>query len=138
MRTVATCILSLFAATALALAIGHGPTLARWGEAGVQSMRAVSVICLAAALCALIPMGFVALKWPGHIGQAALGATVLRLLLTMAAIAAYQTLAEPHMASFLMWAVIVYCLLLAVETGFGVYLVHRYYRPPSAAREATT
>jgi len=115
-------------AVAAAAAIGYGPTESRWGAAGVDSMIAVAVICLGSALVALTPMALVAPRHPDYIGQAALGATVIRLLLTMGALVGYQVMAQPHMASFLLWAPLFYLLLLAIETTFGVIMVRRYYR----------
>lgn len=135
MRIVVSCMVTLMLVTAGAAAAGRGPTLARWGTDGVTSMNAIAAICLVSALVAMIPLAITALRWPAHIGQAALGGTVLRLLLTMAGAGIYQTLFDPQMGSFLFWAVVFYCLLLAVETGFGVVLVNRYYRPTSARRE---
>jgi hypothetical protein len=109
-------------------AIGYSPTQDRWGADGVDGMIAVAAICLGSALVALIPLAFVAPRYPDYIGQAALGATVIRLLLTMGALVAYQVLKQPHMASFLFWAPVFYLLLLAIETTFGVIMVKRHYR----------
>lgn len=134
MRLVAACILCLLASTAIAYLIGYGPTMSRWGVDGVHSMNVVGTICLSAAILAFLPLVFVSMHRPAYIGQAALAGTVLRLLLTMAAGAAYQTIAHPHMQSFLFWAVVYYCLLLAVETGFGILLVRKYYTPSSDHR----
>lgn len=128
MKLVAACILCLLAATAGAYLIGYGPTMSRWGEEGIRSMNAVGTICLAAAIVAFMPLVVVLIHRPAYIGQVALAGTVLRLLLTMAAGGIYQTMAKPQMESFLLWAVIFYCLLLTVETGFGVLLVKKYYR----------
>lgn len=90
-------------------------------------MLAVAVLCLVSAFIAILPIAFVAPRYPDQIGQAALGATVIRLLLTMGALVAYQVLKQPHMASFLFWAPIFYLLLLAIETTFGVIMVKKYY-----------
>ncbi len=132
MKISAICILVLIATTFAVLFIGQPATQARWGAEGVQSLRAISVICAGSALIGFLPMAVVSSRWPSFIGQAALGATALRLLLTISAGAAYQVLAKPHLPSFLFWAVIIYCLLLAIETGFGVYLIRRFYRPSSS------
>lgn len=137
MRLVAACILCLLASTATAYLIGYGPTMSRWGAEGIHSMNAVGTICLGAAILAFLPLVVVAIHRPLCIGQAALAGTVLRLLLTMVAGGIYQTVANPHMPSFLFWAVVFYCLLLAVETGFGLLLVKKYYRPPVDHRGAS-
>ena len=96
-------------------------------------MTAIGVICAIAALIGALPMAVVARRWPMHIGQAALAGTGIRLLVTAALGLAYQTIAKPHLASFLAWAVIFYLLLLAIETIFAVIFVRRYYVPGAPA-----
>ena len=113
-----------------AVAVGYSPTLDRWGAAGVDSMIAVAVICFAAAAIGAVPLVIVAPRWPDQIGQAVLGGTVIRLLLTMAFAGVYQLIYDPHLASFLSWATIIYLLLLTVETTFGVLAIRRFYRAP--------
>lgn len=120
-------VFSLLGAVVLAGAIGYGPTQSRWGEAGVRSMTAIGVICAIAAFIGALPMAVVARRWPVHIGQAALAGTGIRLLVTAGLGLSYQTLAKPHLASFLFWAVVFYMLLLAIETIFAVSFVRRYY-----------
>ncbi|MBI5764664.1 MAG: hypothetical protein HZA51_14205 [Planctomycetes bacterium] len=129
------CFISLALATVLLVAIGQSPTEARWGAEGVSSLRAVAAICLSAAVAGLLPLAVVATKWPSYVGQAALCGTAIRLMLTMAVGAAYQTLAKPHLPSFLFWAVVIYCVLLAIETGFGVYLTRCSFPVVSTKRE---
>jgi len=133
-KTVAACILCLITATLAASAIGYRPTMARWGQDGLRSLAATGTICLGAALVAIVPLAVVSIRKPSYIGQAALAATTLRLLLTMIAGGIYQTTAKPDLSSFLFWAVVFYLLLLTVETCFGVLLVRRYYRPPVQTR----
>jgi hypothetical protein len=126
-KLVITCLLCLILVTALAFAIGYQPTSRAWGADGIRSMTAVGAICLGAAVVGFLPTAFIAATRPTYIGQAALGATVLRLLVTITAGGIYQTVSKPHLPSFLLWAVVFYCLLLAVETGFGVVLIRRSY-----------
>ena len=78
------CLIALCVATAILVLVGQSPTEARWGAEGVASLRAVAVICLASAFAGLLPIALVAAKWPSYLGQAALGGTAIRLLLTMA------------------------------------------------------
>jgi len=120
-------VLCLIAVVVIAGAIGYGPTRTQWGHDGVDSMIAMAVICLSAAVVAALPIGFVAPRWPSYIGQAVMAGTTIRLLLTAALGYGYQRFAEPHLGSYLMWAGIFYLLLLAVETSFGVVAVRRYY-----------
>lgn len=127
MKTVFLCILSLFAVVGAAGAIGYRPTLARWGNEGVRSMMAIGVICLASALIGLMPLAMASMLKPSLIGQAALSGTLIRLVLTGGGLFGYQTMAHPQLGAFLFWAVVFYMLLLAVETGFGVYLTKRFY-----------
>ena len=131
------CLISLCVVTAILVLVGQSPTEARWGAEGVASLRAVAVICLVSAFAGLLPIALVAAKWPSYLGQAALGGTAIRLLLTMAVGAAYQTLAQPHLPSFLFWAVVIYCVLLAIETGFSVYLARSFFPPVATNREVT-
>ena len=134
MRIVAACILTLAFATGLLVTFGQPLTQARWGSEGVQSLRAIAGICLGTALIGFIPVAIVSIRWPTYIGQAALAGTAVRLLLTIMTGAGYQVMVKPHLASFLFWAVVFYCTLLAIETGFGVYLIGRFYRTPSIRR----
>ncbi len=128
----------LIVVVALTLAIGYSPTLSRWGDEGVASMMAVAVICLASAIVSILPLAFVAPRYPDQIGPAALGATVIRLFLTMGLLVAFQVMQQPHMASFLFWAPVFYLLLLAIETTFGVIMVKRYYRVTPKANDGAT
>lgn len=133
------CFASLILAVAAAAGIGYAPTLSRWGAEGVSSMAACATICLASALIAMLPMIYVAPRWPDQIGSAALAATVIRLMLTMAAMVGYEILARPQMESFLTWAVVFYLLVLAIDTTFGVIAIQRHYRvaPPKNESSAT-
>ena len=126
-KIVTTCLASLVLATLIVVVLGRPYTRLHWGESGVDSLHAIAVICLGAAILGFAPIAVIASRWPDQIGQAALAGTVIRLIGTVMGGAAYQTLAKPHLASFLFWAVILYCVLLAIETGFGVYLVRHYF-----------
>lgn len=137
MRILLGSIAALVAIVAAALVIGVGPTQSRWGEEGVRAMWAIGGICLISAVVGALPLGIVAPRWPAQIGQATLAGTVVRLLLTMLLGAAYQVLAQPHLTAFLFWAVVLYLLLLAVETAFGVLAVRRYYHPPKTRSEGS-
>lgn len=137
MKLSLTCVGSLIVAVLCAAAIGYAPTQSRWGVDGLESMSAVAIICLATAVLAFLPIVFVAQRWPQQIGSAALAGTVLRLMLTMVAMAAYQIMARPQMESFLFWAVIFYLLVLMIDTTFGVIAIQRYYRVASSGSEGS-
>ncbi|MCB9853852.1 MAG: hypothetical protein H6819_12200 [Phycisphaerales bacterium] len=138
MKLTLTCALFLLLAVAATVAVGYAPSHNRWGDEGQQSLLAVAAICGGAALVALIPMAVVAPRYPGHIGEAALAGTVIRLLVTMGAFVVYQVLYQPHMTSFLFWAPVFYLVLLAIETTFGVLAVKRYYRPTPKSTDGAT
>ncbi len=129
------CVLSLILVVVMASAIGYVPMERRWGAEGVSSMMTVSAICLGSAVLAVLPLALVVQRWPDQIGQAVLAGTVIRRLVTMGASVGYQMSASPHLTSFLAWATIMYLLLLAVETGFGVYAIRRFYRAAPAKTE---
>ncbi len=131
-------LLSLILVVVLATAIGYAPTKDRWGDEGVSSMFAVSAICLAAALLAGLPMVIIAPRWPEHIGQAVLAGMGIRLFLTMLLGIGYQVLMQPHLGSFLFWAVAVYLSLLVVETAFNVVATRRYYKAPQKTTEGVS
>ena len=82
----------LICIVALAAAVGYSPTQAKWGEDGIASMKAVAAICLASALVSILPLAFVAPRYPDQIGPAALAATAIRLLLTMGLLVGFQVL----------------------------------------------
>lgn len=138
MKLTLICALCLLLAIAATVALGYAPSHDRWGAEGQQSLLAVAAICGGASLIALIPMAIVAPRYPDYIGQAALAGTVIRLMLTMGVLVAYQVLYQPHMASFLFWAPVFYLVLLAIETTFGVLAVKRYYRPTPKSTDGAT
>ena len=125
---------TLLVAMLVASWIGRAPTLARWGDEGAKSMLVVGSICLGAAVLGLIPVVLATAYKPDMAGQAALAATVIRLLFSMAGIVVYQTLSSPQMSSFLTWAVIYYCLLLVIDTAFSVALVRRAFPKGGSGR----
>jgi len=126
-------VFSLVGVVVLAAAIGYAPTRNHWGEPGVSSMVAIGLICCIAAIVGALPMSIVARRWPLYIGQAALAGTTLRLLLTAMLGLGYQTIAKPHLSSYLVWATIFYLLVLTVETGFALLVVRRHYTPTGQA-----
>ena len=134
MKLVAVNLLALMAVVALAVGIGYTPTQARWGAVGVGSMWAAAGICLAAAFVAAVPLVVAARRWPTYVGQAALGGTVIRLLVTGALTVGYQVSRPVHLQSLLVWLVVLYLLLLAVETTLGIVVVRKYWQAPAGGR----
>ncbi len=129
MKLVLIYIVALLAVAAAAVLIGARPTEARWGAAGVTSMRAAVGMCLLAALIAAVPIAIATGKRSSYAPQACLGGTVLRLLITMGLAVAYQSTTQVHMRSFLSWLVIAYLLFLTVETALTVWVVRRRWSP---------
>ncbi|MCK4341034.1 MAG: hypothetical protein KAY37_04845 [Phycisphaerae bacterium] len=115
----------LTAVVALAVAIGHGPVVQRWGPAALTSLYAAAAICLAMALLAAVPLGLTATYWHEYTPQVAFAGTGVRLLGTLAAGFAYQTFGSPERASFLACLLGIYLLLLLAETGLIVYIISR-------------
>ncbi len=126
----------LIATVVVLAAVGYAPTSSRWGEEGLSSMLAIGSICLTTGLLGLLPLLIVVPRWPSYTGQAVLGGTVLRLLLTMALGAAYQVLYDPHLASFLFWAAAFYLTILVIETIWGAVAIRRHYRVPQNMENA--
>lgn len=128
MKTIFVQIGVLFAVTALAVAIGYAPTSAHWGRAGLDAMWAAAIICLAAALLAAVTLGVVIIRWPSYAAQAAFGGTAIRLLVTGALGIAYQVLVDVPLKPFLIWLLVLYLLLMVVETTLSIVLVRRCLR----------
>jgi len=114
-------------AVALAATLGRAPTAARWGQAGVDCMYAAGIICGLASVLAMGPMMFAALWFRSYVGEAALAATVLRLLLTTAMCLGYQIWSKPDLKPFLLWALIFYGLMLVIDTVFSVLIVRHLF-----------
>jgi hypothetical protein len=129
------CHVALVLAVAAAVSIGYGPTLHRWGDQGIASMFAAAAICLSVALLPALLMAVIAAQRPVHIGQAAFAGTMIRLLLAMPLLIAYQVFARPQVESFMYWATVLYLLLLAIETPFAVLAVRRFYCATPRPRE---
>jgi hypothetical protein len=128
-------IVVLTAIVGLMLALGLPISVARWGAPGAASAWAAGAICLFAALVAAIPLTVVGLRWPQHLGNAALAGTTIRLVLTMTLGGLYQLLADVHLVSFLVWMLALYLALLAAETIMCVVLVRRTcYGSPAGRR----
>lgn len=121
---------ALLAATVpVAFGVGYWPAQRWWGADGLASFRPAAVICLSAAVAAAVPLGITAIWRPAYVAQAALGGTVIRLLLTAGVALAYQTNVEVHLRSFLWWLTVQYMALLSTETAFSVLLMRRQYPP---------
>lgn len=133
MKYTALQIVILAAVVALAVLLAEAPVAGRWGAVGMQALHAAAVICLVAAVAAAIPLGLAATYWRQYAPQVAFAGTAIRLLGTAALGLGYQSLANPHLPSFLTCLFGVYITLLVVETVLIVYIVKRVY--PKQASE---
>ncbi len=131
MKLAAVNLLVLAGVVALAVGLGYAPTRGRWGPEGLASMWAAAVICLAAAVAAVLPLIIVGFRSPTYVGQAALGGTVIRLLLTGLLGVGYQLWTDVHLKSFLAWLTVLYLLLLVVETVMSLVIVRTRWRAPA-------
>ena len=104
---------------------GAGVAADRWGAAGVRSLYAAAWIVWVAAILGALPLGIAAAHWPEQAPLVAFAGTAVRLLGTGAGALVYQTIAQPHLVSFLAALLVLYLALLAVETGLIVYIVLR-------------
>ncbi|MEK6677136.1 MAG: hypothetical protein AABZ47_15965 [Planctomycetota bacterium] len=126
------CIFTVLVAATLAVAIGRAPTATKWGAKGVESMYAAGIICTVSSVLAMVPLSVAAGWFRKQIGEAALAATVLRLLLTVFMAAAYQTWEKPDLGPFLFWASVFYGLSLIIDTTFALLIVRRVAEPKGA------
>jgi len=123
----------MLAAIGLTLAVGYGLTMRRWGPEGVEAMWAAAVICSVSSVLGAIPVYLAARLSPTNVGQMAFAGTAIRLLAAGALAGAYQMMASLHLKPFLSWMVVLYLLLLVIDTTFGVLLVRRYHEPAKSA-----
>jgi len=131
MKLAAVNLLALAGVVALAVGLGYAPTRGRWGLEGLASMWAAAAICLAAAVAAALPLLIVGSRSPTYVGQAALGGTVMRLLLTGLLGVGYQLWTNVHLKSFLTWLTVLYLSLLVVETVMSLVIVRTRWRAPA-------
>jgi hypothetical protein len=115
----------VLAVATAAVAVGYGPTQARWGVGGVNAMWTATVICLVGALLAAAVLGVVISRWPSYAPQAVFGGTAIRLLVTGALAFGCLLALDVHLTAFLVWLLALYLLLLAVETALSIVLVRR-------------
>jgi hypothetical protein len=117
----------LLAVVAAALAVGLRPAAERWGPLGVQSLYAAATISLLGAVLAAVPLGVTMTYWRQHAPMVAFAGTAIRLLATGGLAVAYQAFGHVHVPSFLVCLLVLYLLLLVVETLLIVYLVVRVF-----------
>jgi hypothetical protein len=106
---------------AILLVAGIG-LLAAWpsyhwgGSENLQAMLAAGVVTLIASVVSLIPITIAAEQKADWLGQACLGATVIRLMVTLAAGMGWYLAVKPSLMAFALWTMLFYLVLLAWET----------------------
>lgn len=100
----------------------------RWGGIkNLHSLIAAGILVLMAAIVSLIPIVIAAQRKADWLGQACLGATVVRLLLTISLGSGWYLMAKPPMMAFMVWMVLFYLVLLVWETITAMRFVKKVY-----------
>lgn len=115
---------------ALTVAIARGTVAAYWGPEGTRCLHAAALICWLGAVLAALPLGMAATWAPQQAPMAAFAGTAIRLLVTGGLALAYQMWAQPQLASFLACLLVLYLVLLLIETGLIVWIVLRVFSRP--------
>jgi len=103
------------------------PSVHWGGSENVQALIAAGVVTLIASIVSLIPITIAVEKKADWLGQACLGATVIRLLLTMALGCGWYVAVKPPMMAFALWTMLFYLVLLAWETKTAMGFVKTVY-----------
>lgn len=103
------------------------PSIHWGGRENVLSLLAAGVLVLIACIVSLIPIAIAVQRKADWLGQACLGATVIRLLLTMSLGSGWYLAAKPPMIAFLVWMTLFYLVLLAWETIIAMRFVKKVY-----------
>ena len=97
------------------------------GSENLQALIAAGVLTLIASIVSLIPITMAVEKKADWLGQACLGATVIRLLLTMSLGIGWYLAVKPPMLAFALWTMLFYLALLAWETKTAMGFVKTVY-----------
>ncbi|MBN1846810.1 MAG: hypothetical protein JW810_14085 [Sedimentisphaerales bacterium] len=103
----------------------------RWGGSeNLQAMLAGAGLTLVVSIISLIPMAAAVQRRADWLGQACLGATVIRLLGTLVAGMGWYLLLRPRLAAFALWTMLFYLILLAWETKTAMGYIRLVYGEP--------
>lgn len=97
------------------------------GSENLQAMIAAAVLTLIAGIVSLIPITLAVGQKADWLGQACLGATVIRLLLTLTIGVGWYAAVKPPLMAFSLWTMLFYLLLLAWETKTAMGYVKTIY-----------
>lgn len=126
---------TLTAAAVLGAVILIAPRLAEPADA--SAVIAAASICLAVGVVAMVPPAVVAPRYPDYLMQAAMGAMIIRLFLTLAVGALYLRMYSPPRAVYMNAMVVCYLTLLASETVITLRMVKEHWRPPQTESRKT-
>jgi hypothetical protein len=103
------------------------PSLHWGGRENLQALVAAGVITLIAGIVSLIPITIAVGQKADWLGQAVLGATVIRLLVTLTAGMVWYLSVKPPLTAFVLWAMLFYLVLLAWETKTAMGYIKTIY-----------
>ena len=103
------------------------PSLHWGGSENIQALIAAGAVTLIASIVSMIPITMAVAQKSDWLGQACLGATVIRLMVTMLLGCGWYVAAKPPMTAFLLWTMLFYLVLLVWETKIAMRYVKRFY-----------
>jgi len=103
------------------------PSLHWGGSENIQALIAAGAVTLIASIVSMIPITIAVEQKANWLGQACLGATVIRLMVTLLLGSGWYMAAKPPMMVFLLWTMLFYFILLAWETKTAMGYIKRVY-----------
>ena len=118
------------------LVVGAGISWVSQQQQGLIAMLGAFVACAFSAVVCLVPVGFAIKKQASWLGQACLAATLIRFLLTLLSATMVYLIVKPDKASFAVWLLADYFVLLIWETIVIVKQVNIHYQKPGQKIQA--
>ena len=112
---------------AVVAVISAWPSLHWGGSKNFQALIAAGIITLIAGIVGLVPITIAVQHKADWLGQACLGATVIRLLVTLSAGMGWYLAIKPPLMAFALWVMLFYLVLLAWETKMAMGFVKTVY-----------
>lgn len=103
------------------------PSVHWGGRENLQALIAAGVVTLIAGIVSLIPITMAVEQKADWLVQAWLGATVIRLLLTISLGLGWYLTVKPPLPAFALWTILFYLVLLAWETKTAMGFVKSMY-----------
>ena len=103
------------------------PSVHWGGSENVQALIAAGVVTLIASIVSLIPITIAVDQKADWLGQACLGATVIRLMVTLAAGMGWYLAVKPPLIAFALWTMLFYLVLLVWETRIAMKFIKDIY-----------